>query len=720
MTYLSQVPSFILLVLGFGFVVFWHELGHFLAAKWAGVKVEQFAVGFGQALFSWRKGIGARFGNTQAEYEKRIAEYIESKQKAKFDAGERLAEQIPAAPEVDKAAHEERSLDAVRPPTTEEMEIAAEELGLGETEYRINWIPLGGYVKMLGQDDLRPNAQQTHPRAYNMKPVSKRMVIVSAGVIMNIILAMVGFMILFRVTGFNAPPALVGGIVPGSPAQKTTRMDGSPAPLQVGDRVLDMNGIQQHDFTKISLNTALLEEGESVPLHVKRRDGHDEQLKTIPARMFGETKGFLMLGIMPPYELRGIKARDEVSKDLLTAQLLPADALAIRPGDVISSINGQSVDVKDFQKFDDAIQKSNGKPVPITVADAQGKNRNVEVHPHIERPFDKELLDFAGMLPRPSVELVQENSTARGKLLPGDVVVRIVSAGDLKVNPTAKEFTEWLTKAGSNGQSVDITVLRGGDLAEFKDLHPSLKVAADRYGLGIQLGTDDQHAIVAGTVESSPARAAGIPNGATITNIAGQAVGSWFDVRTAMENVKDNQPFEVTYMTSANDKKTASMTLNPEQKQTFAMLRYGHNLRLGEYTEPRKTSSTILAAKWGIIETRDFVLQFYLTMRRMFQGSVSYTNMMGPVGIFHAGTKLAYKGNDWLIWFLSMISANLAVVNFLPIPIVDGGLFTFLILEKIKGKPLSARAQSIAQVVGLALLLGVFLLVTYQDINRLF
>jgi len=93
--------------------------------------------------------------------------------------------------------------------------------------------------------------------------------------------------------------------------------------------------------------------------------------------------------------------------------------------------------------------------------------------------------------------------------------------------------------------------------------------------------------------------------------------------------------------------------------------------------------------------------------------------MMGPVGIFNAGRAFAYKGNDWLIWFLAMISANLAVVNFLPIPIVDGGLFTFLVVEKIQGKPLSAKTQSIAQVVGLAIILSVFLLVTYQDIARM-
>src|SRR5207247_9319747 len=141
--------------------------------------------------------------------------------------------------------------------------------------------------------------------------------------------------------------------------------------------------------------------------------------------------------------------------------------------------------------------------------------------------------------------------------------------------------------------------------------------------------------------------------------------------------------------------------------------------------EPRVAKTAVgrldplTAAAWGSTETRDFVLQFYLTIHRMLQGSVSYKNMMGPVGIFNAGRQFAYKGNDWLIWFLAMISANLAVVNFLPIPIVDGGLFTFLIVEKIQGRPLSAKTQSIAQVVGLAIILSVFLLVTYQDIARL-
>ena len=66
---LAYIGTLILLILGFGFVVFWHELGHFLAAKWAGVKVEQFAVGFGHAILSWRKGLGVTLGSSGKRYE---------------------------------------------------------------------------------------------------------------------------------------------------------------------------------------------------------------------------------------------------------------------------------------------------------------------------------------------------------------------------------------------------------------------------------------------------------------------------------------------------------------------------------------------------------------------------------------------------------------------------------------------------------------------------
>ena len=125
---------------------------------------------------------------------------------------------------------------------------------MGETEYRLNWIPLGGYVKMLGQDDINPNAQADDPRAYNRKSIGKRMVIVSAGVIMNIILAAIGFMVLF-LFGFHVPPA-GRHVVPGSPAA-AGRGSGS------GDRILTIAGRPMHDdWTKIELAGALADPAE--------------------------------------------------------------------------------------------------------------------------------------------------------------------------------------------------------------------------------------------------------------------------------------------------------------------------------------------------------------------------------------------------------------------------------------------------------------------------
>src|ERR1700691_5292180 len=74
----ADVWRYILLAAGLGFVVFFHELGHFLAAKYCGVRVEQFALGFGNAAIAWRKGIGLCRGTTLPILEKRVEDYWQS------------------------------------------------------------------------------------------------------------------------------------------------------------------------------------------------------------------------------------------------------------------------------------------------------------------------------------------------------------------------------------------------------------------------------------------------------------------------------------------------------------------------------------------------------------------------------------------------------------------------------------------------------------------
>ena len=127
---------------GLGFVIFIHELGHFLLAKWNGVKVEKFSIGFGPTLVGFHRG---------------------------------------------------------------------------ETEYVLAAVPLGGFVKMLGEGPAEEASKSTDPRAYPNKTVGARMAIISAGVIMNVILGLACFVYAYG-QGMVEMPAKVGGVEPASPA----------------------------------------------------------------------------------------------------------------------------------------------------------------------------------------------------------------------------------------------------------------------------------------------------------------------------------------------------------------------------------------------------------------------------------------------------------------------------------------------------------------------
>ena len=121
---LTTLFNLALVMVGFGLIIFVHELGHFLAAKWARVRVLAFALGFGPAIVSYRRGLGLRRGSSEREYHAMLKR-AESQHAA-------LAGDTPGAP-------------------------------VSPTEYRLNWLPLGGYVKMLGQEDLNPSALSAAP-----------------------------------------------------------------------------------------------------------------------------------------------------------------------------------------------------------------------------------------------------------------------------------------------------------------------------------------------------------------------------------------------------------------------------------------------------------------------------------------------------------------------------------------------------------------------------
>lgn len=249
---LTTLVSFVVLLL---VLIFVHELGHFVAAKLLGVKVERFSLGF--------------------------------------------------------------------PPKAISKTI-------GETEYQLAWLPLGGYVKMYGED---PTSDEVIPpemekRAFSHKPPWAKIIIVLAGPVANLVFAAILFWGLIWLVGIQHLVPTVGPVTPGSPAAQ--------AGIQMDDQIVAIDGAPVSYFD--ALDTALAESGgRDISLTVKRGNGLKETFKLTPTRtdtkdLFGDPLIIYDVGIN--HRMKPVISRVSAGK--------PAAVAGLKEGDLILSIDGQS------------------------------------------------------------------------------------------------------------------------------------------------------------------------------------------------------------------------------------------------------------------------------------------------------------------------------------------------------------------------------------------
>ena len=126
----------------------------------------------------------------------------------------------------------------------------------------------------------------------------------------------------------------------------------------------------------------------------------------------------------------------------------------------------------------------------------------------------------------------------------------------------------------------------------------------------------------------------------------------------------------------------------------------------------------------GIKETINLIYIIFSVLVKILANLITTGKLIGeiagPVGIFVITEKAAKFGFVYLLQLTAFISINLAIINILPFPALDGGRLLFLIIEKIKGKPVSERAEKIAHSIGFAVLIILMIIVTYRDILRFF
>lgn len=663
---LSSTAAVIGLILGFGFIIFVHELGHFLVAKAVGIKVTQFALGFGHSLLTFRKGLGFRIGATEAEYNRKLA------------AG-------------------------------------ADPSSLGETEYRLNWMPLGGYVKMVGQDDLDPTSTSTDPRSFSAKPIWARACVVSAGVVMNLIFGVIFFILAFSY-GVQFPRAIVGGVDPESPASRALAVGHGEDPgyrgLRAGDRVIAIDGKPVDDFMDLAVNAALARRGSTLSVVVERH-GHPEPLTfQITPEMSRHTR-MLSLGVETPVlsQIAAIPVEGPLADELRQA--------GVERGMWIVKVD--DAPVESFYDYHRLITEAKGLPVTLTLRNAVGRTAQLtrQAMPVLTQmgPSPAHLI---GMTPATvAAALDPAGPAAKAGVQAGDVMVQV---GDASW-PQPDELIEQVRRAAESNEPVAVSVLRGDRRI---DLSPI--TLGSKGKLGIYLEPALNEPIIAATLPGSPAAALNLVPGSRLTSINGAAVGNWTDIQRLLQLAVSTAGTQATvrigYELNIVGRPTgeSAVSLNADDIRQVASAAWEQPLPIPLFASDRmliKSDGPLAAAALGFKKTHQFMIQTYQTLARLFQGSVRVEHLRGPIGIVYEGQRIAQQGWTYLMFFLGLISVNLVVINFLPMPIVDGGLMVFLIIEKLKGSPVSPRVLSTANLVGLVMLACLFLVVTYFDVIRL-
>ncbi|MGB9671094.1 MAG: RIP metalloprotease RseP, partial [Halothiobacillaceae bacterium] len=126
------------------------------------------------------------------------------------------------------------------------------------------------------------------------------------------------------------------------------------------------------------------------------------------------------------------------------------------------------------------------------------------------------------------------------------------------------------------------------------------------------------------------------------------------------------------------------------------------------------------AIQVGLVRTWDMSVLSLRVMGKMLTGEASLETISGPLGIADVAGKSLVLGLSSFLGFLALVSLSLAILNLLPVPILDGGHLLFYLIEVLRGRPLSDQAQMFTQRIGMSLLLALMVLALFNDLTRLF
>ena len=652
--------------IGLGFVIFVHELGHFLVAKACGVKCEKFYIGFD--INGWSLG--------------------------KFT--------------------------------------------WGETEYGIGILPLGGYVKMLGQDDnpaaAAREAQRAKeiiesgdlppeptadphpawdPRSYPAQTVPERMAIISAGVIMNVIFAVLLAAWAFGL-GVQELTCEVSSVRPGGAAWR--------AGLRTGDDIIAIGSKTEPVFTDLQKGVTLGDPVKGIDFTVRRPSDDSERTVTLHP---DTDLGIPTVGVTSPFS---ITLPDNLEPGL------PGAAARAKPafeaGDTI-----RAVDDVPISSYADLIASLSGKVDTDVSVSVTRQGNDVSIVVPAQPRHETGLVMLAG----PIASVQADSPAAAADLKVGDRIVSI--DGEKLENPLT--IDDVLKKRA--GETVLLGVLRSdadhnasGELVSEKievtprkvtwieqARWPQSPVAVSTLGIAFNVGSE-----IVEVVPGSPAALGGIKAGELVTRARfakndepideedpgvelSEESQSWPFVMAMLQQAPKGTRLQLTVQSS--DGLARDVELKPIESTTDFVLDRGLVFR--PVYRLVKASSVGAAISKGFTKTGEDLSMVYRFLQKITSNQISPRLLGGPIEIAKQAGKSAEEGLGRLLLFLTMLSANLAVINFLPIPVLDGGHMVFLMYEFVRGKPPSENVVAALSYVGLILLLSLMLFVFGLDLG---
>ncbi len=219
--------------------------------------------------------------------------------------------------------------------------------------------------------------------------------------------------------------------------------------------------------------------------------------------------------------------------------------------------------------------------------------------------------------------------------------------------------------------------------------------------------------------EGSPAERAGLMTGDKIISIQGNSIEDWEDLSRLIEELGE-QPLALQV---ERDGAHVAISVTPhvtEVKNIFgepvkrAVIGITASGKIGI-----KKENPLFAVYYSVVQTWNLSKLFLVTVGKLIEGVVSIKTLGGPILIAQMAGQQANEGLLSLVHFIALISVNLAVLNLLPIPVLDGGHIMFFLVEGLLGRPIGQRKIEWAQKAGMLLLLVLMVFVFYNDIMRL-